>query len=174
MGMIRGLALVLLTLVGYSSGAVLAGRGKQVLPGLLDLAVVVVLWAMALTTRAALGGGPALVAWLLAGLAVGAGLTRLRGRGYPDRRREPEPPASVRDTGMLRRWWEGWKSFAAEMGNYQGRVLLAFFYFVVVMPFGVSLRLFGDPLRLRRVDGSSSWLEREPGGQGLQSAREQF
>ena len=172
MGFVSGLALVLLTLVGYSSGAVLAGKGKQVVPGLLDLAVVVVLWAVALTTRAALGKGLAILVWLIGGLIVGAGLTRLRRARYPDQREKARTTAP--ETSGLRRWWEGWKVFAAEMGNYQGRTLLAFFYFIVVTPFAIPLRLFGDPLRLRRVSGSSSWVERQPVGQGLEKAREQF
>ena len=76
--------------------------------------------------------------------------------------------------GGLRRWWERWKAFAAEMGNYQGRTLLAFFYFIVVTPIGIPLRLFGDPLRLRRADGSSFWEERRPVSQELEKAKEQF
>ena len=172
MGFVSGLALVLLTLVGYSSGAVLAGKGKQVAPGLLDLAVVVVLWAVALTTRAGLGKGLAILVWLVGGLIVGAGLTGLRRARYPDRREKAHTTAP--ETSRLRRWWEGWKAFAAEMGNYQERALLAFFYFIVVTPFGIPLRLFGDPLRLRRAGGSSSWVKRGAVDQELEKAREQF
>jgi hypothetical protein len=172
MGFVSGLALVLLTLVGYSSGSVLAGKGKQVVPGLLDLAAAVLLWAVALTTRAALGKGLAILVWLVVGLTVSAGLTGLRRGRYPDRKQMS--PAAAQDAGGLRRWWEGWKVFAFEMGNYQGRTLLAFFYFFVVTPFGIPLRLFGDPLRLRRVGGSSSWVERQPVSHRLEKAREQF
>ncbi len=48
MEFVSGLALVLLTLVGYSSGAVLGARRKTPVPGLFDLLVVVILWAAAL------------------------------------------------------------------------------------------------------------------------------
>ncbi len=172
MDFVSGLALVLLTLVGYSSGAVLAGKGKQVVPGLLDLAVAVVLWAAALTTRVALGRGLAILVWLVVGLTVSAGLTGLRRGRYPDRKQMS--PAAAQDAGGLRRWWERWKAFAAEMGNYQSRTLLAFFYFIVVTPLGIPLRLFGDPLRLRQVSGSSFWVERQSVSQGIEKAREQF
>ena len=172
MDFVSGLALVLLTLVGYSSGAVLAGRGKQVVPGLLDLAVAVVLWASALTTRVALGRGLAILVWLVVGLAVGSGLTGLRRGRYPDGKQKA--PAAAQGAGGLRRWWERWKAFATEMGNYQSRMLLAFFYFIVVTPLGIPLRLFGDPLRLRQVGGSSFWVERRPVSQGVEKAREQF
>ena len=172
MGFVSGLGLILLTLVGYFSGAVVAEKGKQVVPGLLDLAVVVVLWAVALTTRAALGRGLAILVWLAVGLAVSAGLTGLRRGRYPDRKQEY--PAAAQDAGGLRRWWEGWKVFAAEMGNYQSRTLLAFFYFIAVTPLGIPVRLFGDPLRLRQVGDSSFWVERQPVSQGVEKAREQF
>lgn len=172
MGFIGALALILLTLVGYSSGAVLAGKGKQVMPGLLDLAVVAVLWAVALTTQTALARGVAILVWLVVGLTMGTGLTEFRRGRYPDCKQQA--PATMQEISGLRRWWEGWKAFAAEMGNYQGRALLAFFYFFVVTPFGISLRLFGDPLQLRRGGDSSFWVERGPVSQELEKAREQF
>ena len=172
MDFVSGLALILLTLVGYSSGAVLTGKGKQVVPGLLDLAVAVVLWAVALTTRVALGKGLAILVWLVVGLTMGAGLTGLRRGRYLDRKQTA--PATAQDAGGLRRWWEGWKAFAAEMGNYQGRVLLAFFYFIVVTPFGIGVRLFSDPLKLKAGVGKSFSTEREAAGNSLEEARMQF
>ncbi len=48
-------ALVLLTLVGYSSGATLAGHGKKVTPDLPDVAAVVLLWVAAVAARPILG-----------------------------------------------------------------------------------------------------------------------
>ena len=172
MSFVSGLALILLTLVGYSSGAVLAGKGKLVIPRLLDLAVVVVLWAVALTTRSALGRGLAILVWLVVGLTVGAGLTGLRRGKYPDSKHKTL--TTVQNAGGLRRWRGRWKAIAAEMGNYQGRTLLAFFYFIIVTPFGIPLRVFGDPLRLRRVGSSSFWVERQLFSQELEKAREQF
>lgn len=93
MGFLKGLALILLTLVGYSSGTVLAGKNKRVVPGLLDMAVVVVLWAAALVTRPALGRVLAIFVWLVVGLMVGAGLTGLRRGGYPDCEQKSPPKA---------------------------------------------------------------------------------
>jgi hypothetical protein len=166
------LALIFLTLTGYSSGAELRGKNKQVSPNLLDLAVVVALWMIALVTRSALGSGLALLVWTLASLMVGIELTSLRISRYPDR--EQKTPSVREDVTGLRRWWEGWKAFAAEMGNYQGRLLLALFYFVVVTPFGIAVRLFSDPLQLRRTENISFWVERELFNHNLEDAKEQF
>ena len=76
---------------------------------------------------------------------------------------------------MLRRRWEAWQAFAGALGSYQSRLLLTLFYFVVVTPFGVLARAFGDPLRLRRVGGSSYWVARDDtGADKLDRARNQF
>jgi hypothetical protein len=47
------------------------------------------------------------------------------------------------------------------MGNYQSRVLMAFAYFTVVLPFGLGTRLLGDPLRIKRTPGDSNWQAKE-------------
>jgi hypothetical protein len=51
---------------------------------------------------------------------------------------------------VLRRLWEGWKRVARAIGNFQARVLLTVFYVVLILPFGVAVRLLADPLRIRR------------------------
>ena len=43
--------------------------------------------------------------------------------------------------------WKGWKSFGHDIGNFQIRILLGIFYFFVVAPFGVAMRLFGKDER---------------------------
>lgn len=172
MDFVTGLALVLLTLVGYSSGTVLGGKGRRVVPGLLDLAVVALLWAGALTTRPVLGKMLAILVWIAMGIIAGAALTALRRGRYPQA--SQKEPVKSKDARGLRRLWEVWKAFAAEMGNFQGRALLAFFYFIIVTPFGVPVRFFSDPLRLRKAKGSSFWLEEQPASSTLEKAREQF
>ncbi|KPL17747.1 MAG: hypothetical protein AMJ92_11100 [candidate division Zixibacteria bacterium SM23_81] len=172
MDFVTGLALVLLTLVGYSSGTVLGGRGRRVVPGLLDLAVVAILWVGALGTRPSLGKMLAILVWIAVGITVGAALTALRRRRYPQVSQKESVKA--KNARGLRRWWQVWKAFAAEMGNFQGRALLAFFYFIIVTPFGVPVRFFSDPLRLRKAKGSSFWLEQQPASATLEKAREQF
>ena len=172
MDFVTGLALVLLTLVGYSSGTVLGGKNRLVVPSLFDLIVVAVLWAGALTTRPVLGKILAILVWIAVGITVGACLTAMRRGRYP--KLSQKKPVTSQNVSGLRRLWQGWKAFAAEMGNFQGRALLAFFYFIIVTPFGVPVRLFSDPLRLRKAKGSSFWLKEQPVSSTLEKAREQF
>ena len=51
---------------------------------------------------------------------------------------------------MLKRTWEAWKNIAHKIGNLQARILLTLFYAVLVFPFGIVVRLFSDPLRIKR------------------------
>jgi hypothetical protein len=52
---------------------------------------------------------------------------------------------------MFKRIWEAWKRVAHKIGNFQSRVLLTIFYFIVVLPFGLAARLFSDPLRIKKL-----------------------
>jgi hypothetical protein len=49
--------------------------------------------------------------------------------------------------------WESWKALAARAATFQARVLLALFYWVVLTPFALVLRLFSDPLAIRDPNG---------------------
>jgi len=162
--LLSSLALVLLTLVGYSSGAVLGARKRTPVPGLLDLLVIIALWGAALLTRGPLGKWAAIGVWLLAALLVGALLAAPRAHQYP----KAEAVKNGRDL------WNAWKDFARRMGNYQSRVLMALLYFTVVLPFGLGVRLLGDPLQVR-APADSRWSPKEMIPQpSLDDARRQF
>lgn len=170
MDVFGAVALVLLTLVGYSSGSVLAGRGKRLVPGLVDLLLVVVLWTTVFWLRGDLGKWPAIGFGLLLGGVVGASFALLR-PGNPDPRArlahlDDEEAAPARASLL-----DGWKAFAAEMGNFQGRMTMGFFYFVVVTPFALISKFTGDsPARV----GESFWLQRTGAAADLRQARNQF
>ena len=152
MSFFGGLALILLTLVGYSSGAVIAGRTRKEPLGLLDFGIAVLFLAMGLGTRSVLGKWLAIPIWfILAGLGS-ALLTEIR---YKERGTKKIARQKTSGRGPLRRTWDWWKVFATEMGNYQGRVLFAFFYFIVVTLFGIGVRLFSDPLMVKQKGRNS-------------------
>ncbi|MBC8331380.1 MAG: hypothetical protein H8E28_05305 [Anaerolineae bacterium] len=171
MDFFSGLALILLTLVGYSSGVTLAGKNKALRPFLLDVFSIIVLWIGAIFTRDMLGKWLAVLAWFLAGMLIGSILTFARKGAYPDEKQTSSNPQSA---SGLRLFWERWKVFAAEMGNFQSRMLLAFFYFIVVAPFGIFLRLLSDPLQVKHPGNDSLWAEIIPANTNLDEARKQF
>lgn len=58
---------------------------------------------------------------------------------------------------LPRRLWQAWKRIVRKIGDFQARVLLTVLYAVLVLPFGLAVRVFGDPLRIRKPP--SQWLD---------------
>ncbi len=74
----------------------------------------------------------------------------------------------------LKKIWSAWKAVAHVIGDFQARLLLSLFYFVVMAPFALSLKVFSDPLQLRRTT-SAGWLARNPFlHDGAAAARRQY
>ncbi len=170
------LALILLTLVGYSVGAALAASKRRdalprvASPSLLDLGLIVALWVVALTLQPILGKWLSIAVWMFAAGAVAWAWTRSRRAKLP----VDKTPAPAPANGFFKRLWQGWTCFARRMGNFQGRVLLAFFYFGIVTPFGLLVRLFADPLHIKPRKKPSFWLDRAPTATDLDQMRSQF
>ncbi len=74
---------------------------------------------------------------------------------------------------ILRTAWERWQIIGHINGEYVSRFITNFFYFTILVPFGLGVRLFADPLSLRK-GASSSWKARKPVNTALDDARSQF
>jgi len=72
---------------------------------------------------------------------------------------------------MWKRIWEGWKRLAHRIGNFQARLLLTILYAVLILPFGLVVRLFTDPLRIKRHP--KTWLDHPESPATLGWARRQ-
>src|SRR5260370_22593836 len=44
----------------------------------------------------------------------------------------------------------GWKKFGHAIGNFNARVLLTLLYSVVILPFGLFVRLFADSMHMKK------------------------
>jgi hypothetical protein len=65
-----------------------------------------------------------------------------------------------------------WQARAHDIGNFQSRLLLTVFYFTVMAPFAVAVRLFSDPLQRRpRMTGWNEWTHQPT---DLAGARRQY
>jgi hypothetical protein len=73
-------------------------------------------------------------------------------------------------------WWRGawgaWTRLAHRIGEVQGRLLLTLLYGVLILPFGLGVRLLADPLRCRRPAGSN-WTPRADPPPAMAEARRQ-
>lgn len=182
MTILSAIALALLTLVGYSSGVTLASRKQPFLPTLLDLLLVVGLWIVAFWLRARLNHWLVLGIGLALGVLMGYVATALRLRGNDNRYVIPksELPEHARDKevaddegNILKRLWHRWNAFASVMGNVQARIIMGFFYFFIVTPFGLATRVFSDPLRVKQQPSSSNWVLKDATDMTIEAAQEQ-
>jgi hypothetical protein len=74
---------------------------------------------------------------------------------------------------LLRRAWEGWKRVGQYIGDAIARVVLTLFYFTLFAPFGLGVRLWGDPLKIEAAR-RAVWLERDTHQLHLDDARRLF
>jgi hypothetical protein len=75
--------------------------------------------------------------------------------------------------GFHRATWERWKKIARAVGVVQTRLLLIIFYFLVVLPLGLIMRIAGDPLHLKPRKGSN-WTPHRHEEASVDAARRQF
>lgn len=71
---------------------------------------------------------------------------------------------------ILRQIWEWWKPVGQLIGDFIGRMVLSLFYFTVFAPFGLGVRLFGDPLDIRRRS-EIGWIKRSSASASIDKAR---
>jgi hypothetical protein len=71
----------------------------------------------------------------------------------------------------LKHLWEAWTVLARKIGTFQARVLLTLLYGTLVLPFGVFVRLFSDPLRTKKPP--LAWLDRQDEKRDMEWARRQ-
>jgi hypothetical protein len=71
----------------------------------------------------------------------------------------------------LKAIWKAWTRIAHIIGNFQARVLLTILYVVLVLPFGVIVRLFADPLHIKKRP--EKWLAETAEAYDMQWAQKQ-
>lgn len=71
----------------------------------------------------------------------------------------------------MKRIWQAWTRLVHKIGNFQARVVLTVIYAVLVLPFGVIVRLFADPLRIRKRP--TRWLDHPDEAMNMEWARRQ-
>ncbi len=70
--------------------------------------------------------------------------------------------------------WEWWKKTAKKIGDFQARIILTIFYFIVLGPFALAIRWGSNPLAIktRTLQG---WHPKANGqGTLMQRATKQF
>ncbi|MEW6095382.1 MAG: hypothetical protein AB1567_02490 [bacterium] len=74
---------------------------------------------------------------------------------------------------MFKKIWHAWKDVAHKTGNFQARIILSIFYFIMVAPIAIGVKLFSNPLGLKRR-ANSYWIPKVFKKYDLKNARRQF
>lgn len=70
--------------------------------------------------------------------------------------------------------WHRWKIIGGVVGNYQARSVATIFFYTIMVPFGLGVRIFSDPLRVKEPATNASWVPRQDVDTRLNQARRQF
>ena len=74
---------------------------------------------------------------------------------------------------MLRKLWNRWKAFGQKLADFQARLILTLVYFIVVLPFGLLVRLLSDPLAVKNKSRETMWFPKNADEPTLENARRQ-
>jgi hypothetical protein len=74
---------------------------------------------------------------------------------------------------LIKNFWQGWKAFGHFLGNLLARVVLTIFYFTVFVPFALGVKLFSDPLHIKKSP-ADFWRPRPTGDQTLEDIMRQY
>jgi hypothetical protein len=178
MGLVSFLALVLLSLAGYSAGASLKSkRSAELKPQLIDMILIAFIWIGAIYSRAhsSLNKWLMILLWLILGMA--AGYLALWAR-MVSKRKMPAVQKELQTSPKIRKKiWNIWKDLSKKMGGFQSRIILSLFYFVFVSPIALLVRAFSDPLKIKPGKTESIntyWLPRRAANPSKEQSRRQF
>lgn len=178
MNILSFIVLILLSLVGYSSGAVLkGGKASEIRPRIFDLVVILAIWSGAIYSRLTFS----INKWLLVAIWLGSsfafGIILVPFRKTEKRKKSESPGTILSQDRPLKRLWKIWQGFSRRMGVFQSRVLLSFFYFIFLTPISLIIKLTSDPLNIKhRSQGASGsfWLTKEAISSEIADFRRQF
>ncbi len=169
------IVLILLSLVGYSGGAVgKAGKFAYLKPQIIDLILVVIIWIGAITSRVIFGLNKWLLIliWVVIGIIIGILAV------WPRRLSEEKLPSTKRlkrtSKNPIKKLWQSWKNFSKRMGSFQSRIMLSLFFFIFVTPFALGVKIFSDPLKIKHQSSKSHWLPKKEIKYDLEQYRRQF
>jgi hypothetical protein len=173
MGFISALALIMLTLVGYSSGVVLASSGKKRMPAFIELIFILLLIIFLFRWRETWGEWQTIGSGVLVAGILGAIVVTIRRSDLADEA-EPPLPDNFMSMNIFKQLWERWKLFAEKLGNFQSRLIMGYFYFFIVTPFALIMKFGSDPLTLKGTNSQSEWTTFDNTSRTLEESKRQY
>ena len=77
----------------------------------------------------------------------------------------------VLPAGLRARISGRWNKIGHAIGNFQARILLTIIYYVLILPFGLVVRVFSDSMHMKKRP--AKWFDHPPTPNTLEEARRQ-
>ena len=75
---------------------------------------------------------------------------------------------------LLKSIWKIYKPIAQTIGNFMGQLIMTIFYLIILLPLGLIMRLFSDPLNIKTSARKSNFGNWEHPKQNLEGAKKQY
>jgi hypothetical protein len=75
---------------------------------------------------------------------------------------------------FLKKLWAGWMIFAEKFGHFMSGVILTVLYVTVLLPYGILMRLFSDPLAMKGGPKDTNWKSLEKKSHEIEPWRKQY
>jgi len=169
------IVLILLSLVGYSGGAAgKAGKLTDIKPQIVDLIIVLLIWAGAIYSKITFDLNKWLLILIWVVLSATIGILAIFFRKLPKEQssnnKKPERAQNI----PIKKLWHTWENFSKRMGGFQSRIILSFFFFIFVSPVALAVKMFSDPLNIKHQTTKSHWLSKKEIKTDLEQSRRQF
>ncbi len=74
---------------------------------------------------------------------------------------------------FLKQGLRGWMRLTRAIGRANAFILMTAVYFTLMVPLGIAMRLFADPLRIKKAP-LGGWTPADPRAHSLDTARRQY
>lgn len=169
------IALILLSLVGYSVGAVgKAGKFVELKPQIIDLILVVLIWAGVIYSRINLNLNKwiLIITWIILGIITG--MLAMLPRNLSETKLPNNRVLKRASKNLHVKLLQNCKNFSNRIGSFQSRIIISLFFFTFVSPFALALKIFSDPLKIKHQSRESHWLPKKEINADLDQFRRQF
>jgi len=169
------IVLILLSLVGYSGGAsAKAGKLADIKPQIVDLIIVLLIWAGAIYSRIAFDLNKWLLILIWVVLSATIGVIAIFFRKPTKEKSSAKNLPEKLPKNPIKKLWQIWENFSKRMGSFQSRIILSLFFFIFVSPFALAVKIFSDPLNIKHQSSKSHWLPKKEINADLEQSKMQF
>jgi hypothetical protein len=163
MEVLATIAVLLLSLVGYSLGNVLRfGRKPVRKPVAGDVLLVVLFWAALLFAGIRMATGKALMIGI--GIAAGIVLGFLMSLVLGYSKSEAQAAAHAHPAAPIGppKRFRAWRELSSKLGTFQSQIILGLLFLIVFAPVSIGVKLFSDPLHIKKSGTDSHWFPKAP------------